>query len=90
MAWCAAVATDATTKRSPISTNSVGNADPIVWAINGSKLDAFDGDMGNVLFDGGSCGGVHSFTSLIDANGHLVAGGDAAGQAHLCSWSVHN
>jgi hypothetical protein len=92
MAWCATIATDATTKRSPISTNSTGNADPLVWAINGSKLNAFDGDTGDLVFDGGTgtCGGVHSFTSLIDANGHLVAGGDAAGQAHLCSWSVHN
>jgi len=91
-AWCAAVATDGTTKRSPISTNSMGNADPLVWAINGSKLNAFNGDTGAVVFAGGTgtCGGVHSFTSLIDADGHMVAGGDAAGQAHLCSWSVHN
>ena len=93
MAWCAKVGTDgATVKRSPISTNSAGTADALVWTLNGSKLNAFDGDTGAVVFDGGtgSCGGVHSFTTLIQTNGHIVTGGDSAGQAHLCSWSVHN
>jgi hypothetical protein len=93
MAWCAKVGTDgATVKRSPISTNSAGTADALVWTLNGSKLNAFDGDTGATVFDGGtgSCGGVHSFTTLIQTNGHIIAGGDSAGQAHLCSWSVHN
>jgi hypothetical protein len=92
MAWCAKIGTDgATVKRSPISTNSAGTADALVWTLNGSKLNAFDGDTGAVVFDGGtgSCGGVHSFTTLIQTNGHIVTG-DSAGQAHLCSWSVHN
>jgi hypothetical protein len=93
MAWCAKVGTDgATVKRSPISTNSAGSADSLVWVMNGSKLNAFDGDTGASVFTGGtgSCGGVHPFTTLIETNGHIVAGGDGAGQAHLCSWSVHN
>jgi hypothetical protein len=92
IAWCAKVGTDGTTiRRSPISTNSSGSADPIVWMMNGSKLNGFDGETGAVVFNGGtgSCGGVHTFTSLIVANGHIVIGGDAAGQAHLCSWSIH-
>ncbi len=94
MAWCAKIGTDGSTiHRSPISTSSSSaNADPIVWVMNGSKLNGFDGETGNVVFDGGTgtCAGVHAFTSLIVANGHIIAAGDAAGQAHLCSWSVHN
>lgn len=92
MAWCAKIGTDgATVHRSPISTNSAGSADPIVWQLDGSKLKGFDGDTGAVVFDGGTgtCGGVHGFTTLILANGHILAAGDSGGQAHLCSWSVH-
>lgn len=92
-AWCAKVNTDSgTVRRTPISTNSAGTADAIVWTMNGSKLNGFDGDTGAVVFDGGTgtCAGVRAFTTLIVANGHLIAAGDAAGQAHLCSWSVHN
>lgn len=90
--WCAKVGTDnATVHRSPISTNSAGTSDPIVWQLDGSKLKGFDGDTGAVVFDGGTgtCGGVHGFTTLIVANGHILAAGDSGGQAHLCSWSVH-
>lgn len=89
--WCAKVGTDnATVHRSPISTNSAGTSDPIVWQLDGSKLKGFDGDTGAVVFDGGTgtCGGVHGFTTLIVANGHILAAGDSGGQAHLCSWSV--
>jgi hypothetical protein len=92
MAWCAKIGTDGSTvKRSPISTNSTGTADPLVWVLDGSKLDAFDGDTGTAVTPAptGTCGGVHSFTTLIETNGHIVTGGDSAGQAHLCSWSVH-
>ena len=90
--WCAKIGTDSsTTHRSPVSTSSAGTADPIVWVMDGSKLKGFDGDTGDVVFDGGSgtCAGVHSFTSLIVANGHIIAVGDASNKAHLCSWSVH-
>jgi len=62
-----------------------------VWMLDGSKLKGYDGDTGAVVFDGGTgtCGGVHGFTTLIAANGHILAAGDSGGQAHLCSWSVH-
>ncbi len=43
-----------TTHRSPISTNSAGSSDPIVWQMDGSKLKGFDGETGAVVFDGGS------------------------------------
>jgi len=92
MVWCAKIGTDSTTThRSPISTNSAGTSDPIVWQLDGSKLKGFDGDTGAVVFDGGSgsCAGVHGFTTLILANGHILAAGDSAGKARLCSWSVH-
>jgi hypothetical protein len=60
--------------------------------MNGSKLSGFDGETGAAVYDSGAatCGGVHTFTQVIAANGHIVAAGDIAGQAHLCSWSVHN
>lgn len=92
IAWCAKVGTDGTTvRRAPISTSSEGSSDSIVWMMNGSKLNGFDGETGAVVYDGGTgtCTGVHTFTELIAANGHLLTAGDAAGHAHLCSWSVH-
>lgn len=93
-AWCASIAGGDVPKRAPISTNSAGNADPIVWYLNGGSLNGFDGEDGTTVYDsskGGapsSCAGVHKFTSLIAVNGRIVAGGDSAGKAHLCSWSV--
>jgi hypothetical protein len=93
--WCAPVSTGDTTFRSPISTNSAGNADPIVWMINGDKLNGFDGETGAVLYDSGAgaspsaCSGVQKFTAPIAAGGRIVTGGSSGGQAHLCSWSVH-
>ena len=94
--WCAKISTNGdTVTRSPISTNSAGSADPIVWMINGDKLNGFDGETGAVLYDSGagatpsSCAGVAKFTAPIAANGRIVTGGSAGGQAHLCSWSVH-
>jgi hypothetical protein len=93
-AWCGAIDTGST-NRSPISTNSSGSADPIVWYLTGSRLMGFDGEDGTTLYDSSkgaspsSCAGVHKFTSLIAVNGRIVAGGDSAGKAHLCSWSVH-
>ncbi len=97
ISWCAAVnSTDNSTHyRSPISTNSAGNADPIVWMINGDRLNAFDGETGAVLYNSGAgaatspCAGVQKFTAPIAVNGRIVTGGSSGGQAHLCSWSVH-
>ena len=93
--WCGAIDSGDSSKRAPISTNSAGSADPVVWYLSGSRLLAFDGEAGTTLFDSSkaqpasSCAGVHKFTSLIAVNGRIVAGGDSAGKAHLCSWSVH-
>ena len=96
--WCTAIGGGDTSKRAPISTNSAGTADPIVWYLNGGNLNAFDGEDGTVLYDssstkGGatasSCAGIHKFTSLMAVNGRIVVGGDSGGSAHLCSWSVH-
>ena len=53
--------------------------------MNGSALQAFDGETGAMLYSGGNCGGVHRHTSPIVANGRVIIGGDG----HLCSWSVH-
>jgi outer membrane protein assembly factor BamB len=86
--WCAHVNdSDDVRRRSPISTTTDGSANAVVWFMNGSLLNAFDGDTGAVLYNGGTgnCGGVHRFTSPIAANGRIVVGGDG----HLCSWSVH-
>ncbi len=94
-AWCGAIGGGDVSKRSPISTNSSGANDPIVWFLNGGALNGFDGEDGTLLYDSSkgaaplSCQGVHKFTSLIAVNGRIVAGGDVGGQGHLCSWSVH-
>jgi outer membrane protein assembly factor BamB len=93
-AWCATIAGGDVPKRSPISTNSSGASDPIVWFLNGSNLNGYDGETGAVLYDSSkvansACAGAHKFTTLIAANGRIVAGGDSGGKAHLCSWSVH-
>jgi hypothetical protein len=95
ISWCAKVSTGDTVMRSPISTNSAGNADPIVWMINGDKLNGFDGETGALLYDSGagaapsSCSGVAKFTAPVAVNGRIVTGGSAGGQSRLCSWSVH-
>ncbi len=94
-AWCGAVGGGDISKRSPISTNSSGANDPVVWFLNGNNLNGFDGEDGTLLYDSSKgtgalgCQGVHKFTSLIAVNGRIVAGGDVGGKAHLCSWSVH-
>jgi hypothetical protein len=88
IAWCATTsADDEVRRRSPISTTTDGHSNAIVWFMNGTKLNGFDGDTGAVLFNGGAdnCSGIHRFTSPIAANGRVIAGGDG----HLCSWSVH-
>jgi hypothetical protein len=90
-AWCAQIGGGETSQRSPISTNSAASADPIVWYLNGSSLNGFDGEDGSTVYDSSkdavpsSCTGVHKFTSMIAVGGRIVAGGDG----HLCSWSVH-
>jgi hypothetical protein len=87
--WCATMnsSDDEVRRRSPISTNSDdAGADPVIWFMSGSSLVAFKGDTGEAIpFAGGSCDGVHRFTSPIAVNGRIVVGADG----HLCSWSVH-
>jgi len=87
--WCATMnsSDDEVRRRSPIATNSdEAGSDPVVWFLSGSSLVAFKGDTGEAIpFAGGSCDGVHRFTSPIEANGRIIVGGDG----HLCSWSVH-
>jgi hypothetical protein len=88
ISWCATTNSDDTIRRrSPVSTTTDGTANPIVWFMSGTKLNAFDGETGSVLFNGGAddCSGVRRFTSPIVANGRVIVGGDG----HLCSWSIH-
>ncbi|HEY0466864.1 MAG TPA: hypothetical protein VGC79_21815 [Polyangiaceae bacterium] len=88
VAWCAKLTDDNEVgRRSPISTTTDGRSNAIVWFMNGSSLNAFEGDSGTPLFaeTGPGCSGVHRFTSPIAANGRIIVGGDG----HLCSWSVH-
>jgi hypothetical protein len=84
--WCAPMMTgdDNIRRRSTVSTTTDGTANPIVWFMNGSTLQAFDGETGTMLYSGGNCGGVERHTSPIVANGRVIVGGDG----HLCSWSV--
>jgi hypothetical protein len=55
--------------------------------MNGTKLNAFDGETGAIVFNGGTsdCLGVRRHTSPIAANGRIIVGADG----HLCSWSIH-
>jgi hypothetical protein len=86
--WCAKnQADDEVRRRSPISTTTDGSSNAVVWFMNGTLLNAYNGDTGAVLYNGGAdtCTNVHRHTSPIAANGRIVVGGDG----HLCSWSVH-
>ena len=59
IAWCAHVGDDdEIRRRSPISTTTDGQSNAVVWFMNGTKLNAFDGDTGALLFNGGTadCG----------------------------------
>jgi outer membrane protein assembly factor BamB len=85
--WCAMTAADDDIRRrSPISTTTDGHSNALVWFMNGTKLNAFDGETGAVVFAGGAddCGGIHRHTSPIVAGGRIIAAGDG----HLCAWSV--
>ena len=86
--WCATVGgDDDIRRRSSISTTTDGHSNALVWFMNGSKLNAFDGETGAVVFAGGAddCGGIRRHTSPIAVNGRIIAAGDG----HLCSWSLH-
>lgn len=87
VAWCAA---QSGAVRGPIATTSDGQANAMVWFMNGDKLNGVDGDTGAVVYNGGSgttgnCTNVRQWTSPIAANNRIIVGGDG----HLCSWSAH-
>ena len=84
--WCAPTnGDDDIRRRSPVSTTTDGTANPIVWFMNGSNIQAFDGESGAMLISVGTCGGMRRHMSPIVANGRVIVGGDG----HLCSWSIH-
>jgi hypothetical protein len=80
--WCA----QAQGRYSPIATTTDGKSESLVWFMNGSKLNAVDGETGQVVFNGGTadCPGVIKWTSPIAVKGRIIV---AAG-SRLCSWSA--
>jgi len=80
--WCA----PAQGRYSPIATTVDGKNEAVVWFMNGSKLNAVDGETGQMVFNGGdgSCEGVIRWTSPIAVKGRIVVGS----ATRLCSWSV--
>jgi hypothetical protein len=67
---------------SPIATSTDGKNETVVWYLNGA-LTAVDGDTGATLYSGGSCAGVHQFSSPIAVKGRIIVGGDG----NLCAWA---
>src|SRR5207247_1631065 len=67
VAWCA----PAGGRYSPIATTVDGKSEALVWFMNGTKLNAVDGETGQVVFNGGTgdCAGVIKWTSPIAAKG---------------------
>lgn len=81
--WCANVGSG---MQHAISTSTDGTAEPIVWVMNGSKLNGFDGETGMAVTTGGSgtCANVRRWTSPIAVKGRIVVAADGK----LCSWSA--
>ncbi len=75
-AWCAPVSGGGT----PIITTTVGSGNPIAWVVGAegdNKLHGFDAVTGKSLFESGvTMAGLHHFSTLIAANGHLYVAGD--------------
>jgi len=82
VAWCAT----ATGRYSPVATTTDGKSEALVWFMNNTKLNAVDGETGQVVFNGGAgdCPGVIKWTSPIVVKGRVIVG---AGN-RLCSWSA--
>ena len=82
IAWCA----PATGRYSPIATTVDGKNEALVWFMNGGKLNAVDGETGQMVFNGGdgTCEGVIRWTSPIAAKGRIIVGA----ATRLCAWSV--
>jgi hypothetical protein len=79
VAWCA----DQRGSGSPIVTTTDGRSEAIVWSIGAegdNRLRGFDGDTGQVVFDGGGVGDgmslVRRYQSPIVAKGRLYVAAD--------------
>jgi len=80
VAWCA----DQHGAGSPIATTIDGRSDAIVWSVGAegdNRLRGFDGDTGQVVFDGGGSEDVMSFVrrfqTPIVAKGRIFVAGDS-------------
>jgi hypothetical protein len=86
--WCAPNAGGGHMNYPPISTTTDGvSADALVWFMNGSQLEAVDGDTGKevVTTSGAACDGVPSMSFPIAVKNRIVV----SALGHLCSWSVN-
>jgi hypothetical protein len=79
VAWCA----DNHGRGAPIVTTSDGSSDPVVWTIGAegtNRLYAYNGETGEVLFDGGGSNEqmtlVRRFQTPIAVNGHIIVAAD--------------
>jgi hypothetical protein len=85
--WCAPNAGGGHMNYPPISTTTDGaSANALVWFVNGSQLEAVDGDTGKVVVTttGAACDSVPSMSYPIAAKNRIVV----AALGHLCSWSI--
>jgi hypothetical protein len=82
VAWCATAAG----RYSPVATTTDGKSEALVWFMNGTKLNAVDGETGQVIFNGGAtdCPGVIKWTSPIVVKGRVIVGAGT----RLCAWSA--
>jgi hypothetical protein len=89
VAWCASNSAGGGHQNyPPISTTTDGvSANALVWFINGTQLEAIDGDTGAhvVTTNGAACNNVPSMSFPIAANNRIVV----ASLAGLCSWSLN-
>jgi hypothetical protein len=84
--WCAPNSGGGHMNYPPISTTTDGlSANAMVWFINGSQLEAVDGDTGKVVFTttGAACNSIPSMAFPIAAKNRIVV----SALGHLCSWS---
>ena len=79
VAWCA----DQHGRGSPIVTTPDGRSEAIVWSVGAGgdgRLRGFDGETGQVVFDGGGAGdatsGVQRYQTPIVATGRIFVAGD--------------
>jgi outer membrane protein assembly factor BamB len=79
VAWCASNPG----RGAPIVTTTDGTSEPVVWTVgaeSGSRLLAFDGETGGVLFDGGGPSEqmtyVRRFQTPIAVDGRIFVAAD--------------